>query len=286
MRKENWGRLAFTSVMGLFLSSTFVFLAALPIRYTRLYFGRGVFVLTGLLGSSALLLMKQWQWAVVYLGLNVLIGSYREMEEKKFSIFLASLVSIGTTTFLFFASLLGAAKWQGLQLSQMLNQHLEPMMTQLKQLPRFQKGLDIHSVIFYLPAGLVVTFMLVTFISLTFSTDLSQRNKNLKAMKAFALPDWMIWLFIASLAGTFSNLGNEVVSLVSVNVFAITVAAYFFQGFAVFACWLDRFKIYGFWRLLAYFIVFFQMFIFVSGLGILDYWFDFRTQLKIKSKTV
>ena len=98
MKKENWGKLAFTSVMGLILSSTFVFLAALPIRYTRLYFGRWVFLSITLLGSGLLFAFKQWQWAIVYLCLNLLIGSYRELEEKKLSIFISALVSIGGHT--------------------------------------------------------------------------------------------------------------------------------------------------------------------------------------------
>src|SRR5690606_27622516 len=139
----------------------------------------------------------------------------------KYSIFISSLISISVTTALFLASLVGAPHWQGLKITQLLNQYLGPMIAQLNQMPRFQQGLDINSVIFYLPAGLIITFMLVTFISLSFSADLEQRNKNLMAMKSFSLPDWMIWLFIASLAGAFSHLGNEILSLISINVFAV-----------------------------------------------------------------
>lgn len=286
MKKENWGKLAFTSVMGLFLSSTFVFLAALPIRYTRLHFGRWVFLITTLIGSCALFAFKQWQWAIVYFCLSLLIGSYRELEEKKLSIFMSALISIGTTTGLFFATLFSIARMQKIQVSQLLNNHLEPMLVQLRGLPQMREGVDINSIVAYLPSGMIITLMIVTFISLTFHNDPFTRKKGIESLKKFTLPDWGIWVFIGSLCGAFALNAHGTYSFIFMNIFAVTLAAYFFQGFAVFSCLLDRFKIFGFWRLLAYFLVFFQMFLFVCGLGILDYWFDFRSQLKVKNKRI
>ena len=68
------------------------------------------------------------------------------------------------------------------------------------------------------------------------------------------------------------------------NLLSVSLAAYFFQGLAVFSKGLDYLRIFGIWRLLAYFLIFFQMFIFISGLGILDFWFDFREHFKARSK--
>ncbi|MCJ8277420.1 MAG: DUF2232 domain-containing protein [Bdellovibrionales bacterium] len=287
MRNNQWGKLAFTSVMGLVLSSTFVFLAALPIRYMRLNFGRWVFLATTLLGTGVLLSFEQWQWAMVYACLNLLIGSYRELEERSQGIFTSSLVSIVTTTTLFFGALFALARWQNMAISQLLSQHLEPMMVQLQQLPQFKESVDMNKVIYFLPSGVVITLMLVTFVSLTFFGDYRTRYQNLRKLKAFTLPDFMIWFFILGLGGSFALKEQPLLTTLSVNVFAVTLSAYFFQGLAVFSCLLDRFGIFGLWRVLAYLmVVLLQMFVFICGLGILDYWFDFRSQLQMKNKKI
>ena len=98
-----------------------------------------------------------------------------------------------------------------------------------------------------------------------------------KKLKSFRLPDFFIWIFIGSLAGTFLIKDGSVQNLVSMNFLAVSVAAYFFQGLAVFHYFLNRFQINGFWRVLAYFLAVFQFFLFLCGLGVLDYWSDFRS---------
>ncbi len=284
MNKDSFKRLALSSVLGLVLSYTFVVLAVLPIRYLRLQFGRSVFWTVALMGSGSLLLFGFWQWAGVYLTLCLLIGSYRELEEKKLSLFTSSLLAISITltgAMTLFFSFLKITKndWQSFLLLK-----TKPLMDQFQQLPRFQ-GLSSETVIWYLPSGLIITLMMILFISLTISpTGKAQR----KTLLRFKLPDFLIWAFIFGLGLAFIPAQQSLISFVGFNLLIITLAAYFFQGLAVFVCFLDRFEIHGFWRLLALFLIFFQMFLFVCGLGILDYWFDFRSQpthRKIKHKT-
>ncbi len=284
MNKDSFKRLAMTSVLGLVLSYTFVVLAVLPIRYLRLQFGRSIFWAVALLGSGGLLLFHFWQWAGVYLTLCLLIGSYRELEERKLSLFMASISSIAITltgALVLFFSFLKMTKtdWQTYLLLK-----IKPIMDQFQQLPRFQ-GMSSESVIWYLPSGLTIMLMLILFISLTISPTGKAQRKNLLSFK---LPDFLIWSFILGVALSFIPAQESLISFVGYNLLIISLASYFFQGLAVFVCFLDRFEIHGFWRLLALFLIFFQMFLFVCGLGILDYWFDFRSQTsqrKIKQKT-
>jgi len=135
----------------------------------------------------------------------------------------------------------------------------------------------LQNFLWYLPSGLIITLMLILFVSLTLGR-LPRQTKQNQSLLYFKLPDWAIWFFIGGLGATFIPTQGSVLALSAMNVLVITLAAYFFQGLAVFTFFLDRFNIQGLWRLLAYFLVFFQMFVFISGLGILDYWFDFRSQ--------
>lgn len=275
MKKQEWSKLALTSILGLLLSYTFIFLAALPIRYLRLTFGRKTFLLSSVAGATALVGFGLWQWALVYASLCLLIGCYRELEVRRFSIFKASLFAIVATLFANLFILLSYAKFSGLNLKFFLSQKAEPFLTQLRQIPKFQET-NMDSVLWYLPSGVVITLMVIVFISLTLSKE--QKTTNFSELKMFSLPDWAIWVFIGSLGATFIPLRLVGLNLVAMNLLAITLAGYFFHGLAVFTHFLDRLGIFGIWRLLAYFLVFFQMFIFISGLGILDYWFDFRSQ--------
>lgn len=276
MTRNTWSRLALTSFLGLVLSGLFVFLAALPIRYLRLTFGRTAFLMSSAASIGLLAALGLWQWALVYATICLLIGLYREMEEKNSSIFLASLVAVTLTTGFNLFAVLGYSQWAGLNLKSLLLEKSQPVLQQLHQIPNF-KDADVENLLWYLPSGFVITMMLIIFISLTvYRRPMSRKDRF--AMRMFRLPDWAIWFFIASLGATFIKTDNQWISMIAMNVLAISLAAYFFQGLAVFNYFLDRLSIFGFWRLLAYFLVFFQMFIFISGLGILDYWFDFRVQ--------
>lgn len=278
MEKEKWGKLALTSALGVFLSSSFVFLAALPIRYLRLQFGRWPFLSVALGCSVALLAFQQWQWALVYLSLSFLVGSYCELEEQKFSIFLSGGISIFLTTCLSVFSFGLIARFQGMTLFSYFQTQFAPLTQQLEQLPQFKDQVDIQNLVQYLPSGIMISLMLVLFVSLLIFTD-TKRTSAQQKLKDFRLPELLIWPFILGLAGSFLAERGSIEALVSVNVLSIVMAAYFFQGLAVFSSFLDYMRVFGFWRMLAYFLIFFQMFIFISLLGVLDFWFDFRQRM-------
>ncbi len=283
-RESYWRRLAISSALGVGLSYAFVFLAALPIRYLRLTFGRKTFLLSSIASFSVLGALGLWQWAFVYATICLLIGFYRELEEKHFSIFLASTIAVLTTAGMNLFALLGYSKVKGIQAREILLNNAQPVLEQLQQYPRFKEA-SLNSLLLYMPSAVVITMMVVLFVSLTVSRSPMSRQQHFE-MRMFRLPEWLIWGFILGLAGTFIQTDWALMSMVATNVLAVTLAAYFFQGLAVLNDFLDRLSIFGFWRMLAIFLAFFQLFMFVIGLGILDYWFDFRshdnTQLKKK----
>jgi len=278
---KDWGKLALTSALGVFLSSSFVFLAALPIRFMRLDFGRAPFILLSLSFTLCLLGFQQWQWALVYFSLSFLIAVYSEMELQHYSVFSSASVAIGLTGLTTAFGFGLVAKHQGFTLMSFLEAQLLPIQEQFAAMPQIQELSDVPSIIGYLPSGVAIALMLALFIALSIFSDESG-TKNSLLLKKFRLPDLAIWVFIGSLAGTFLFADESVNKLICTNILSISAAAYFFQGLAVVTSYLDAYRVFGFWRLLLYFLIFFQMFILVSGLGILDFWFDFRTRLRAK----
>lgn len=274
MNRDYWSKLAFTSILGLILSYAFVFLAALPIRYLRLTFGRSTFFMTSAASIGILIAFSLWQWALMYLTLSLLIGFYCELEDRKISIFIASAATIAVTLLTSAFIFLGFSKLTGMHLMAMFKEKSTPILAQLQQIPRFQNA-TFETILWYIPSAMIITMMVILFVAITVSRVPNSQSYN-RSLKMFRLPDWTIWFFIGGLGATFIPTSSHIVSLVGMNVLAIVLACFFFQGLAVFTYFLDRIQIYGFWRMLAYFLIFFQMFILVSGLGILDYWFDFR----------
>ncbi len=274
MTHRYWSRLAVTSVLGVALSYAFLFLAALPIRYLRLTFGRKTFLLTTTVSLAALLGLGFWTMAVQYGSICLLIGFYRELEEKSVSIFLSAAVAVLATMGAYVFAIFGYAQLTNTNLPKFLAEEAKPLLIQIQQVPQFKEA-TLDSVLWYLPSMFVITMMFILFVSLTVTRVPMSRHQRY-AMRMFRLPDWTVWVFIGSLGAAFVQIGVDWLPLVAKNILVVTLAAYFFQGIAVFTYFLDRLRIFGLWRFLAYFLAFFQLFIFISGLGLLDYWFDFR----------
>ncbi len=272
MKKKEWSQWAFTSALGLLLSYIFVFLAVLPIRYLRLVFGRKLFILSSALCFAGLISYGLWAWAFIHISLSLLIGLYRELEENHVSTFVSAVLAIATTVMANLVSFFSYSKITGRDTESILLGYFTPLIKQLHKTPHFRET-NLESFLTYLPSGLIISLMFILFISLAFVKSASNYNQ----LKNFRLPDGLIWVFIVSLGFAFISVSNPQASTIATNIFIITSAAYFFQGLAVFTHFLDRFSVFGFWRILAYFIVLLQMF-FISGLGVLDFWFDFRSK--------
>ena len=262
------------SAMGVALSYVFVFLAALPIRYVRITYGRNLFLFINAIGIAVLGAMGLYEWALFHASLCFLIGAYREFEESHFSLFISAGSALVMTTLFWMAGLYTYSAGQEKGLKVLLLERLEPVKDQIHQVP-YLKDVDLQNFIWFTPAFISVTFMMVLFVSVVIPWRPNSTQSQIQ-IRMFKLPDWMIWSFIGSLGASFITGGHSLIPILGMNVLIVTLAAYFFQGLAVMTYFLDRMGIYGFWRLLAYFLVFFQMQIFICGLGILDFWFDFR----------
>lgn len=94
--------------------------------------------------------------------------------------------------------------------------------------------------------------------------------------RQWTAPSWLMWVLIASGFGAFVPV-RELAGL-SGNVFIVTLGAYFAQGLAVVAFWLERFRVPRIFRWAAFGIVLLEQVVAagVLALGVFDFWGDFR----------
>jgi uncharacterized protein YybS (DUF2232 family) len=87
---------------------------------------------------------------------------------------------------------------------------------------------------------------------------------------------WLIWVLIAS--GFAMFLPAEELSILSRNVFGVTLACYFCQGLAIVSYYLQRFGLPRGLRIASYLLIAVQQLVagLVLALGIFDFWGDFR----------
>lgn len=156
---------------------------------------------------------------------------------------------------------------------------------------RAQTDAIIHQVMLLIPFSFFfyVTFLFV--INLTLAKRFfALQIKSLQKIKltSFRPPFFLVWacivfLFILILNKVF--LKFEPLHFLTLNLILGLGVVYFLQGISVFVEMLNRWKIFGFLRLLVYFLVFttiyFSAFLFVA-LGFFDSWLDLR---KLEKKT-
>jgi hypothetical protein len=107
-----------------------------------------------------------------------------------------------------------------------------------------------------------------------------------RALRELRLPDAVVWILIAALLGAFGGWGGPVVEAVSANALNVCFVLFFFQGIAVVSRLFERLRLSAFWQTLFMALVVVYLFLFVSLLGLTDYWFDFRSRLAKRTEEI
>jgi hypothetical protein len=97
-----------------------------------------------------------------------------------------------------------------------------------------------------------------------------------RGWQAWQTPPWLIWVLIVS--GFAMFLPVEALSILSRNIFAVTLACYFCQGLAIVSYYLQRFGLPRGLRIASFLLIAVQQVVagLVLALGIFDFWGDFR----------
>lgn len=109
---------------------------------------------------------------------------------------------------------------------------------------------------------------------------------TMKDLVRFKIPEQFVFVLLAGMAmiplGTYV-LENEVLQVVGWNIVYSLGVFYFFQGFGIVSDALDAFGIFGFFRSVLIILSIFMGYQFVSLLGVVNIWVDFRKFLKKKN---
>jgi hypothetical protein len=144
-----------------------------------------------------------------------------------------------------------------------------------------------------LPSIAIILWMVAIYISVLLEGRLATGEMAVESkvpssrpqLATFRLPDALVWIFIASLLGTFGSFSSHVLEAVAVNAMNICIVLFFFQGIAVVARFFESVRLGMLWQTFFMLVIVVQLFLFVSLLGLLDYWLDFRARIAKRAET-
>jgi uncharacterized protein YybS (DUF2232 family) len=210
-------------------------------------------------------------------------------------IFFSALGSMTLATFLMFVLFADGENSLTDFFQAQIIQHFDQSMETFKSMGENQADLDSMKEFFeqssrtfasaypaFIMAGSLITaavnYFLVRIVWEKFYGDALFRKEKFSEL---ILPDFLIWGLILS-AGSLFFIGSPV-GMVGMNLFAMVILVYLFQGLAILVHILESKRVPKFLWVLVFFIIIIQPILMglLIGLGIFDIWVDFR---KIKPK--
>jgi len=269
------------------LTSLTYFLGAAPLRAVRLQVGRAFYWLSSLVlaGLTFGLHLTGWVessqfliWmAGSFVSLVMLVGLFVEFEESGHSfewcaaasLLIMSCISVGT---------LGIVFWMT---GPTLFNSLKTVLSESLKQARLEVPLD--QMLFQIPSVVLVLWMLALYIGVLLESRIRIGPHKPSLFRAelfhFRAPAWMVWVFIVSLLPALGGHGPQWVQSVFANVLNFSIAVFFFQGLGVIHQVMIFLRISLFWQVLLALFLAVQLFMVVSGLGLVDYWLDLRSKL-------
>jgi uncharacterized protein YybS (DUF2232 family) len=253
-----------------------------------------VFIVLMLLAGPAQAMLFAAEYVVMATILAETVKAQLTMDK---CIFLSALGSMVLATFFLFV-LFGGETSLIEFFQQQIMKHFDLSMEALKSMGENQDDLDSMQEVMeetsrtfasaypaFIMVGSLITaavnFFLVRFIWVKLYGQTLFRQEKFSEL---VLPDFLIWALILSSASLFF-IGTSIGSL-GINLFALVMLVYFFQGLAVTVHILERKKAhFVIWALVFLMIVIQPILMgFVIGLGVFDIWVDFRKIRKINTE--
>ncbi len=263
------------------------FLGAGPLKVSKSLWGHRLYWLVNLVTVTALFFTPWRGLAILFSGIVILVGVFTDLEERGHSVSFSGAFSI------LFTGLLASgefAMWiyrYGSGWRAFLESQIEAFLAPAKQMAGV--SVDAASLLAQAPSGLVILLMLALFSMVLLENRIRTMvglPKNLdRHLIEFRAPEALIWVLIGALFFSFAKPIShlEWAQMVALNVLNVLVVFYFFQGLAVVVKAFHVFKVGVFWQIIFFSLVVFQLFLFVSVLGLADYWLNFRSLLSRKS---
>lgn len=277
-----------------------------------LFYGLWALLMTGLtyvMGGVSLKVMRRdwgslWYWTVTlgmsaslyafslkalglaFLSLTTLIGIFSELEERGFDVKISGFITLLVNSILAYLAFTvwiysAGAKWK-----QQIVGAIEAVLKPLVQInPKLQ--INYQDLMIQLPSVILILWIMAIYLAVRLEGRISavEKTGSLKSQLAeLRMPDLVVWLFIAALLGAFGGLGIGFVEAISVNVLNVGFTLFFLQGIAVVGRFFDFVRMSGFWQFVFMVLLVVHLFLFVSLLGLVDYWADFRARLEKRGK--
>ncbi len=287
-------RFLFYSVWAVLMTALTYILGAASLKVLRRNSGRLIYWGLTVALSVALFAFGFQLLAVAFLSLVLLMGVFAELEELGLAFHVSAFFTlvinslIWTGTFLFWMSMTGP-KWSTTILTAVENM--------LKPLETYNPGLQLkyYDLMLQLPSIILMMWMAALYLAILLeSRGLMRRDHSRDPLmpagsapesapmrdqlKEFRVPDACVWIFILALLGKFGGFSNQAVEAVSANALNVCFTLFFFQGIAVVGRTLEKLRVGLIWQSLFMVLIVVYLFLFVSVLGLTDYWFDFRAK--------
>ncbi len=263
---------------------TFV-LGAIPLLAFRRASGRSPFLLSVgavlAIGASA----QAWFFVLAWALISILVEMFVEMEKLGYDYKAAGILAVFISSMGALGGFLVLKAKLGLELLTQFRSSLESLLLAASNGEGNVKA-QVGFLVQQIPSAVVILLIIGLGLAVYFEPKLSlwmgakKENSPERKLGDFKLPDFLIWVFILGVLFTFVEMGQPKVKLLATNVLNVSLLLYFLQGLAVLTFWLNRLKVGPFGRTFILLMVLMQLFLVVSFLGVMDFWFSFRTRTK------
>jgi len=284
------------STLAALLTLLFVFIGAPLLRVLRNQFGPKLFWLSGVFFAVVVGLFGLVPMAFLLGSTWLVVGLYSELEEQGRASFWSALSVILMGTVLVIGGPILWAKSAGIDLTEVLSTGVQQFLTQLQSKNATSETsllsgmkIDAHFVISQMPSVLFILHLMSLAFALMFDRKTAtmfglrfERIASQIRLLEFKVPDFFIWATMLSFLFSFLKIGNEAMTIVSMNLFNSLLGIYFFQGLAVLEVLLLVLRAGTFTRIIVYFVIVGQLFFLLSIVGVVDFWVDFRSRFRKK----
>lgn len=296
---QKLSRFIFYSVWAVLMTVMTYILGGVPLKVLRQQVGRVGYWTWGTSISVGFYAAGVKPVGIMLFSLVVLIGVFSELEEMNlsfpvsafFTLLINTLITGGA--FALWVSRIGP-KW-----SMEVHNAVDSV---IKQLSAVNPGIPPNYselVVQVIPSAVLVLWISALYLAVLLEGRLSPSIKTNGGDAALApkvvegeriltmreqlgelrMPDAVVWLFILALLGAFSGIVKKPVEIAAINVLNVCALLFFLQGIAVVSRFFDRLRMGGFWQFMFMVLIVIHLFLFVSFLGLMDYWLDMRGRM-------
>lgn len=278
-------RILFYSAWAVLLTAFTYILGAAPLKLLRVRAGRIGYWLIGIAISTGFYFADVKIMGLVFLSLVVLMGVFGELEDGGFGFLVSAFSTILINSLLAASALAVWVSRAGAKWNQQILSYMEESLKPLTQInPHLQ--VNVHDLVIQLPSVAVILWASAIYLAVFLDPRMnggipsSEHSAQMRLqLSRFRVPDFVVWAFIASLLGAFGGFGKSGLEALAVNVMNVCILLFFFQGIAVVARFFESFRMGAIWQLIFMVLIVLHLFLFVSVLGLMDYWLDFRMRL-------